>query len=304
MILLCGLPGDRPLDAVCEALQRQKSQVIVYDQRDVLQTEIQLDVDCVVRGFLRSPSTFVDFSEVTAAYLRLYDSRQFPAIARAGPGSSEWNHALQVDDCLWSWAQLADEKIVNRPSAMVSNSSKPFQAEIIRESGFCIPDTLITTDPEAVREFQAHWGEVIYKSISGVRSIVSRLKAEDYSRLEEIAWCPTQFQQYVRGVDYRIHVIGDEVFACEIQTKADDYRYASRQGIDVSMIPAELSLECLERCQHLARQLGLLFAGIDLRRSEDGDWYCFEVNPSPAFTYYQAETGQPIDEAVAQFLAA
>ena len=64
---------------------------------------------------------------------------------------------------------------------------------------------------------------------SGIRSIVSRLTPADHDRLEDIQWCPTQFQQYIRGVDYRVHVVGDAVFACEMVADADDYRYAARQ---------------------------------------------------------------------------
>jgi hypothetical protein len=47
----------------------------------------------------------------------------------------------------------------------------------------------------------------------------------------------------------------------------------------------------------------LLAAGVDLRRTVDGRWYCFEVNPSPGFTYYQDATGQPLAEAMAELLA-
>jgi D-alanine-D-alanine ligase-like ATP-grasp enzyme len=45
-------------------------------------------------------------------------------------------------------------------------------------------------------------------------------------------------------------------------------------------------------------------AGIDLRRTPDGEWYCFEVNPSPAFLYYETATGLPIAAAIARILAA
>ena len=31
--------------------------------------------------------------------------------------------------------------------------------------------------------------------------------------------------------------------------------------------------------------------------------YCFEVNPSPAFSYDEAHTGQPIAQAIARYLA-
>lgn len=40
-------------------------------------------------------------------------------------------------------------------------------------------------------------------------------------------------------------------------------------------------------------------AGIDLRRTHDGTWYCFEVNSSPGFSDFEEATGQPIAEAVA-----
>jgi len=53
----------------------------------------------------------------------------------------------------------------------------------------------------------------------------------------------------------------------------------------------------------LAASLDLVVAGIDLRRTPDGEWYCFEVNPSPAFSYYESATHQPISAAIAALLA-
>jgi D-alanine-D-alanine ligase-like ATP-grasp enzyme len=48
--------------------------------------------------------------------------------------------------------------------------------------------------------------------------------------------------------------------------------------------------------------MSLPLAGIDLRRTASGEWYCFEVNPSPGFSFYEDATGQPISEAVATLL--
>jgi len=50
--------------------------------------------------------------------------------------------------------------------------------------------------------------------------------------------------------------------------------------------------------------MSLAVAGIDLRRTPDGQWFCFEVNPSPGFIYYEQATGQPMAEAIARLLAA
>jgi glutathione synthase/RimK-type ligase-like ATP-grasp enzyme len=164
-----------------------------------------------------------------------------------------------------------------------------------------VPDTLITTDADAVRGFRARHGTVIYKSISGVRSIVSQLTPDHEGRLADVAWCPTQFQQYVPGADYRVHVAGSEVFCARIESVADDYRYGARQGAEMSMNAACLPDDWPQRCRALAADMGLALAGIDLRCTPDGEWYCFEVNPSPAFTYYD-RFGQGIAGTVARLL--
>lgn len=79
-------------------------------------------------------------------------------------------------------------------------------------------------------------------------------------------------------------------------------RYASRQGRPAKIRPARLPKEIAARCRRLSAAVELYVAGIDLRRTPDDEWFCFEVNPSPGFTYYQEATGQPIAEAVARFL--
>jgi len=57
------------------------------------------------------------------------------------------------------------------------------------------------------------------------------------------------------------------------------------------------------RCLDLARRLELPFCGIDLRRRPDGVHVCFEVNPMPAFAYFEGETSQPIAAALVELLA-
>jgi hypothetical protein len=302
MILLWGLPGDSPLTRVRSALARREAAVAFIDQRDVLGTEVELRVDGTVQGAVHTPERVVFLDQVTAAYVRPYSSAQLPAVERTGPFSAAWQHAVSIDDALMSWADLAPAFIVNRPAAMATNSSKPYQALFIQAIGFEVPATLVTTDPDAVREFRAQHTTVIYKSLSGVRSIVARLEARHEGRLDRVRWCPTQFQQYIPGTDYRVHVIGDEVFACEICSSADDYRYAGRQGLSVDIRPYQLPRSVADGCLALTRSLGLSVTGIDFRRDPDGRWFCFEVNPSPAFSYYQNASDQPIDEAIADLL--
>lgn len=302
MILLWGLPKEGPLAAVYAALHTLGAQVTLLDQRDVLDTSIELIVDASITGSIRTTNQIIDLGAVTAAYFRPYDSQRLPQIEQAGSNSAAWLHAMEVEDALWSWVELTRALVVNRPAAMAANNSKPYQAAQIQAFGFKIPETLITTDPTTANEFWVRHGTVIYKSISGIRSIVSRFTAEDMKRLDSIVWCPTQFQQYIPGTDYRVHVVQEEVFACEIFSEADDYRYAARQGTIAHISSYELPTEWADRCRAMAAAMGLLVAGVDLRRTPDGDWYCFEVNPSPGYTYYQQATNQAIDQAIARLL--
>jgi glutathione synthase/RimK-type ligase-like ATP-grasp enzyme len=175
---------------------------------------------------------------------------------------------------------------------------------LIHAAGFQVPETLITTNPDAVRDFYRNHEAVIYKSISGIRSIVSRLTPQHLARLNDVQWCPSQFQEYVPGSDFRVHVVGSKVFAARVSSTADDYRYASRQGATLSIEACELSDDVGARCVTLARSLQLNVAGADLRRTPEGEWYCFEVNPSPGFSFYQDATKQPIARSIAELLAA
>ena len=297
MILLWGLETDTPLCATRETLLGRGADVFFLDQSRVHETSLSLDE---AEGEIRVGRDRLDLSDVTAIYLRCDDS------AEAAPGAREnaelRRHAGEIDAAMGAFLEATAALVVNPFEAMATNGSKPYQSALIRARGFSVPETLVTTDPAAARAFVARQESAIYKSVSAVRSIVKRVGATQMARLEDVAWCPTQFQAHVPGRDFRVHVIGDHVFASEIVSDADDYRYAGRQGESVDVKASTLDSALAGKCRDLAHGLGLLAAGVDLRLTPDGEWFCFEVNPSPAFTYYESATGQPMAEAMAELL--
>lgn len=303
MNLLCGVPGDTPLDAVHDALLRRDARTMLIDQRRLQDVTLEFDIGESISGALRIGDRSVALEAITGMYLRPHDratlsspTDEATASCTAAARDSELDNAFQI------LAQLTPALVLNRPDAMAANGSKPYQSAQIQAVGFQVPDTLITTSPDAAREFLAHHRRIIYKSISGVRSIVGELSDIDSARLDEVTWCPTQLQESVAGVDVRVHVVGHRLFACEVRSRAVDYRYATLSGHTVTLSRYNLPDDCAERCLALSRVTELPLTGIDLRRTPDGGWYCFEANPSPAFTYYQQATGHPIDEAIAEFL--
>jgi len=305
MILVAGVPTEPPVEELARALQARGADFIVLNQRRFAEMEIGASIDSAgcVDGLLRIGRRQWRLSEISAAYVRLMDDRLLPEIRKL-PDQSPARHACrQFHEALTAWLEVATARIVNRLGPMASNGSKPFQAQRITAHGFETPETLITNDPDEARSFVSRIGEVVYKSISGTRSIVQKLSKDDLDRLDEIRICPVQFQSYVRGTDVRVHVLGGETFAAEIVSEATDYRYATRQaGAPPVMRAIELPTNVAGRCISLTADLGLEFAGIDLSFTEDGRIVCFEVNPSPAYTYFEAGAGQPIAGALARLL--
>jgi glutathione synthase/RimK-type ligase-like ATP-grasp enzyme len=279
VILLWGTSNDEPLALVAAELQKRGTPWFLADQDKSLSVIAVLDRP---GALVAIDGQQLELNSLTATYLRPQ-----PRAVSA------------FDQVLMAWADVTTQAlIVNRPAAMSANACKPFQARWIERHGFAIPATIITTSAQEVRAFKAQHNQVIYKSVSGVRSIVTRLR--DDRSLDNLQYCPTQFQAYVPGTDYRVHVVGDALFSCRIESDANDYRYA-RENIPL-LSEIELPAKVAARIRAMVTDMGLCLAGVDLRLTPTGQWFCFEVNPSPGYSYFANATGQPIAAAIADLL--
>jgi glutathione synthase/RimK-type ligase-like ATP-grasp enzyme len=305
VILVCGIPSEPPLALVCERLEGMGVPYVMFNQRQFSSAEIEFELSGGrVKGEMRLGGRSYRLEDFCSIYTRLMDYRFLPELERETPDSSRWRNCQALHDTIIRWCEIFPGRVVNRMAPMGSNSSKPYQAQLIRAQGFAVPETLITNDPDLVRKFRHQHNKVVYKSISSIRSIVQLLEDKDVARLEHILWCPTQFQAFVEGTNVRVHTVDNAVFATGITAETTDYRYASLQGGDEAVLYAlDLPKELAEQCINLARVLELPFAGIDLKITPDSQVYCFEVNPSPGFSYYELNTGQAISDAVARYLA-
>lgn len=294
MILILGRGDDPPVSLLLEALQQRKHPYCLLDPRALDRDGLQLQGGAA--GRLCVAGQKLPLAQVRSVFARpLWPSGHWRDAAAT-------QRASQAFQTLMEWLDVAPALVVNRPRSMQSNHSKPMQAQWIAQSGFAVPQTLITSSPDAARAFWQTHGRVIFKSISGVRSIVRELDASSAARLDLLRWLPVQFQAWVPGVDLRVHVVGERCFAAEVRSDAIDYRYA-RGAEQTRLQKYALPSEVAARCVRLARALGLPLAGIDLRRRPGGDYVCFEVNPMPAYSYYESHTGLPISTALAGLLA-
>ena len=305
MIVLAGIPSEPALARVADDLSERELPFVWFDQRQAATSDCTFRLDAEgLHGTLRDGDRSVRLEDVAAVYWRLMDDRLLPELKGLPADAPERAHCRSLHDAFMTWTSVTPARVVNRAADMASNGSKPYQAQLIRAAGFDVPETLVTNDPDLVRAFVAAHGRVVYKSISGTRSIVEELDADALDRLDDIRWCPVQFQAYVEGVDVRVHVVGRRVFPTRVASEAADYRYAGARGGTPARLDATRLSEAVEaRCVELTARLGLRFSGIDLRITPDERVVCFEVNPCPAYPYYEAHTGQPIARAVADHLA-
>lgn len=305
MILLCGIPSEPPLALVAKALDENGAPYVFFNQRQFATCSISFEISGgSVSGLLHIDGKGYPLDEITGVYTRLMDYRRLPELEGVPENSDLFRYCALLNDTITRWSEISPARIVNRMAPMGSNSSKPYQAQLIERYGFSVPETLITNNPEQVLAFREKHKRIIYKSISGVRSIVQTFEDGDMARFPALRWCPTQFQQYVEGFDVRVHVIGEAVFATKINSTATDYRYARAQAGEAAELTAmDIPDNVSQACVKLAAGLGLAFAGIDLKMHPDGSVFCFEVNPSPGYSYFEANSGQPIARAVADYLA-
>lgn len=300
-ILLCGKTVEPVMANICARLAVRDCDLLLVDPaQDPAKVHLAWGAcNGTVSGTLRLGERCVDVSAIRSVYLR-----EVGWCTRVRPGR-DTDEATFKTEALWECLDALPQLVVNRRQAVYANGSKPYQQSVIGSYGFRVPRTLVTMVPEQAKAFyEAHAGRVIYKSISGERSIVQRISLEDLDRLDQIRHCPVQFQEWIPGVDVRVHVVGRRLFASEVISNASDYRYAHREGARRLMRAVDLDPELSERCLSLAHSMGLPVAGIDLRRTPEGEYVCFEVNPSPAFLWFEQVTGQRIGDAIAELLIA
>ena len=304
MILVCGGLADSVTELVCARLEDCG---YPYRLLDLGRYPVGYRIkwhwrDAVPVGYIAGPDWHLDLCDLTGVYARFLgpEGRLPPPDIDAGAVPAMFS---EYDTGLMALLEDLPCAVVNRLGGGMSNNSKAYQALQVRQCGLLTPPTLVTNDPDAAhRFFEDCRGEVIYKSLSGIRSIVRRLQPEQLSRLSLLRYGPAQFQAFIPGENVRVHTVGDDLFATRVHTEAVDYRYAGRDGHSVEMAPAILPPAIAESCMRIAHQLDLLLTGIDLKETPDGEYYCFEVNPCPGFLYYEKFTGQPISAALANLL--
>ncbi|MFF7393423.1 RimK family alpha-L-glutamate ligase [Streptomyces scabiei] len=181
---------------------------------------------------------------------------------------------------LAAWLDHIPGLVVNRPSIHCDNGAKPLHEWSLARAGFMVPASVTSSSPRRLRAF-AEAGPTIVKAVSGVRATSRLLAPGDLDGFDP--WQgPVHLQRHVEGRDVRAHVVGGRVHAEDIASEAVDYR----TDPDAVFTPCELPGPLAERMVRHTADLGMSFAGWDFKVAGDGTHWCLEVNPMPAYDWY------------------
>ena len=189
---------------------------------------------------------------------------------------------------------------VNSYTAIELHKSKSYQLNIMAQNNIRIPKTLITNDKEELIKFyETHNKNVIYKPVLG-GALTEKLKETDLTseNLNRLIVSPIQVQEYIDSTDIRVFASQDNVFAAEIRANTLDFR-----GDDsAEIIPVNLPKNIENDCKKVLKCLSLTYSGIDIRRSNNGEYVFLEANPAPMFIHFEKKTGYPITEMLINLL--
>jgi ATP-grasp ribosomal peptide maturase len=258
------------------------------------------------RGHLQSAGRLVSLAGLRSVWVR----RPGAAATRTAE-PSDWL-TEESSQALYGMLRGSDARWMNHPDAADRARHKPWQLRLAQRCGLPVPATLITTFPQAAREFAERYPDLVVKPVSGAhpqdppRAVPTSRVAPD-ADFAAVAFGPTLLQRRVaKRADIRLTAVGERLLAARKATAPD----AGPDDVDVRFAPADIPWRPTDVPPRVATAvrsyLGaaeLAYGAFDFAEDADGTWWFLECNQSGQFGFVEVETGQPIAATIAEWLA-
>lgn len=325
-ILILTHEKDDCAKLVIEQLERMDTDFIRFNT-ERFHTDVKLALTLDKRGHsegsLLFPQRRVDISDVGIVWNRRVHQPELPELFQDEPELQEW----MLEETKWAFSiaiTMLNCPVVNPwEDNERLKFNKMLQMRRAAALGFEIPASILTDEPEAIRQFWSNSGaEVIMKKIrkglihmkNGRRVLfhTSRIPPEQQTNaaLERLRFTPSLMQTHIpKRYDIRSVVVGEQVFSVAIHSQElsegkVDYRTAGLMG-KLSQMKHEiidLGREANERMVRFSRSFGLTFGAFDFIQTPDDRIIFLEDNPNGQWAWLEYLTGARISEAIAQLL--
>lgn len=237
--------------------------------------------------------------------------------------------SLEWESFLWNLTFLLNDKTwVNHPLTNFAVDSKLHQIYLANRFGLKTPESLSSNDFKEIMSFSEIRKNMALKRLNHDMTTVGGTKKGiftnriDNNKLISLPQnsfnlAPIFLQDYIeKETELRIYVIGEVVISVEIlsqeteQLMVDWRRYPTKKIDGKNMldyenwkcrktdIPHDLKIKLVG----LVKELGLKFAGIDMIKSRDNQYYFLEINSIAAFAWLEEHLQLPISKNVAKVL--
>lgn len=319
VLIITHSEDNESISLVLNAIARRGKKGFRFDT-DRFPTEMQLDIyygnECE-RQILSSTTEKLDLHDVSAVwYRRIWIGGRIPTTmeAQLRDASVKESHRTITGAIASIQAFHLDPVPCIRQA-----ENKQLQLQVARELGIDIPQTLITNNPQAVREFaQQCESGIVTKMLSsfaiyeqGKEKVVftNPVSPEDLDNLDGLRFCPMTFQENIpKALELRTIIVGKRTFTAALDSQSFQYsRYDwRRQGLTSIAawqsynLPPEIEAKLLQ----LMAYFGLNYGALDLILTPDGRHIFLEVNPVGEFFWLERCPGLPISDAIADLLLA
>ncbi|MBY8846043.1 ATP-grasp ribosomal peptide maturase [Streptomyces sp. SP2-10] len=258
------------------------------------------------RGHLSVGGRLVSMNGLRSVWVRRPGA---PAARAAQPSAWLTEESSQA---LYGMLRCSDARWMNDPDAARRARHKPWQLRLAQRSGLAVPATLITTFPQAAREFAERFPDLVVKPVSGAhpqeppRAVPTSRVAPD-ADFAAVAFGPTLLQRRIpKRADIRLTVVGDTLLAARKPADPDadpddvDVRFAPSAS---PWLPADVPPRVAEGVLRYMAGAELAYGAFDFAEDADGIWWFLECNQSGQFGFVEMDTGQPIAATIADWLA-
>ncbi len=282
-------------DRICSSLGIVAPLPSMYGP-DTTQRLRQLDVTHIARDDIRA----VWWRRARLPLPHPYEEATLREFAQNNTQAQLWGYFLSLSETV---------PFVNAPMAEAAANYKLVQLEKALQNDLAVPTTLITNNPQEaatfVREREQAGRTCVVKQLRPTQSagyLTQPISSADAPRFAQIQDAPVILQERVHGLDVRVVVVGEAVFAASEEARVATGIPDIRATFDTSCAPLVVPEDVRLKLLALHRQLGLAFGAYDFIRSDDGRWVFLEVNTSGQWLYVESGAAHRISEALARLL--
>ena len=249
-------------------------------------------------GSLTLPSgRRLNLDDIHSVFWRNFSGVSVPPLKDFNQQQVAFNDSMST---MRSLMQASGTRWVNSWQAYQFHKEKPLQLSKAKQIGVTIPATLISNDPQEVREFVEVHQKVIFKPVYGGAhtKLVTEAHLELNRLTRALSISPVTIQEYIPGTNIRSYVIGESVYTAEIRSPALDFR----EDLEAELIPIDLPEAVRKQCLAISQAFMLEWTAIDWRVKPTGEYVFLEANPSPMFVHFERQTGFPITQELVDLL--